>query len=65
MPPYQQRVITERSELLDKTEKLGVFLSGTIFNSVALDEQSRLIKQYAFMKLYLEILDERIAAWRS
>jgi hypothetical protein len=63
MQPHQERVVTERAELADKTEKLGTFLFGNIFNSLVPEERTRLLKQYAFMKAYLEILTERIAAF--
>ena len=63
MQPHQERVVIERAELYEKTVKLGTFLFGSVFNSLNLEEQTRLLKQYAFMKLYLEVLDQRIAAF--
>lgn len=63
VPPHQERVINERTELADKVEKLGRFLFGSLFDSLHSDEQKRLVKQYAYMKLYLEVIDERVAAF--
>jgi len=61
--PYQERVILERKELAEKTNKLVAFLFGVTFNSLDAMEQARLLKQYACMQFYLGILDERIAAF--
>jgi hypothetical protein len=63
MLPHQDRVVTEHSDLADKTEKLGRFIGGELFNSLAQEEQVRLEKQYKYMRLYLEVLHERIAAF--
>lgn len=63
MLEHQKRVLGERAELFDKTEKLNRFLFGIVFNSLGAEEQTRLVKQHAYMKLYLEMLDERIAAF--
>jgi hypothetical protein len=63
MPPHQERVIVERQELAEKTEKLRVFLDGKIFATLDPAEQGRLARQHVCMKVYLEILDERIAAF--
>ena len=65
IPPHQQRVINERSELFDKVEKLQVFTNGNVvFNSLPDDEQKRMVNQYYAMSLYLDILDQRISAFR-
>jgi hypothetical protein len=60
MQLHQQRVVDEHKELAMKTEKLGEFLYGTLFGSLHQAEQARLLRQYAYMKMYLEILQERI-----
>ena len=67
MKPHQQRVAQERTELAEKLDKLGRFLfEGTsIVLSLPVDEQARLLKQYSYMRIYLEVLDERIAAFES
>jgi len=63
--PYQARVLTERADLSEKVEKLGRFLfDGTsAVLSLPVDEQARLLKQYSYMRIYLEVLDERIVAF--
>lgn len=63
MQPHQQRVLDERTELADKTEKLAKFFSGSIFASLALEERSRLGRQLGLMRAYLEVLDARIEAF--
>jgi hypothetical protein len=63
LAPHQKRVVTERAELLDKCEKLSMFIFGPIYSSLAVTEQSRLSRQLDAMKLYLAILDERIEAF--
>ena len=63
MLEHQKRVLGERAELADRAEKLDRFLFGMVFNALGAEEQTRLVKQYAYMKLYLEMLDERIAAF--
>lgn len=63
MEPQQERVVKERDELLDKTEKLAVFIERSVIHkSLPEEEQSRLSRQLGVMKLYLAILDERIEA---
>jgi hypothetical protein len=64
MAPHQERVLSERAELLGKVEKLGKFITfGPIYKTLPEDEQSRLSRQLDVMKLYLCILDERISAF--
>ena len=63
MAPHQKRVIYERQELDEKLQKLGSFLFGDIFNSLHEDERTRLLKQNAYMTMYRDILDARIAAF--
>jgi len=63
MKPHEQRVVDERSALADKEEKLGAFLYGIVFNSLPQEERMRLVRQRTYMALYLNVLDERIAAF--
>lgn len=63
MAPHQERVVNERDELADKTHKLGNFMGTSTFRLLDSDEQDRLFKQYAFMRLYLDVLGERIATF--
>jgi uncharacterized protein HemY len=72
MLPYQERVIEERAQLSEKLVKLDAFLdrrnvsaaSDTV-NSLGEDERRRLVRQSLAMQNYLDILDERIAAWTA
>lgn len=61
MQPHQQRVVQERDELQDRTQKLGEFiLNNPIFQSLSEEEQTDMSEQHYFMSRYLEILDKRI-----
>ncbi len=63
MPPHQERVVTERDELDEKLHKLEVFLQGTLYASLPEGEKTRLVMQQGFMAGYLQVLNERIAAF--
>lgn len=65
MLAHQERVVKERADLAEKVDKLGRFLfeGKSIVLSLPVDEQHRLLKQYSYMRVYLEVLDERIAAF--
>ena len=60
MAPHQQRVVTEREELVHKLDKLIEFLKGDMFRSLPADEQERLTRQSAIMEQYSGVLAERI-----
>lgn len=64
MQDFQQRVVDEKTELDDKTSKLGAFTQGPLFASLPNEEQARLIRQYTLMGGYSEVLGERIAAFK-
>lgn len=60
--PHQQRVVDEKNELAEKVTKLGAFiLDNPIFNTLDVEEQTDLHRQYAVMQTYLTILDSRIS----
>ena len=63
MHPHQQRVVNEKSELSEKLDKLETFEGGAIYTSLPPAEQSRLTRQLLIMKLYEQVLSERIAAF--
>lgn len=63
MQPHQERVVAEKTELDDKREKLLRFFMGDIYKKLPVDEQDRLSKQETAMKVYSDILGERIAAF--
>lgn len=63
MLEYQQRVISERSELAERTAKLGEFIGSPRINALGIDAQALLFKQHKVMNEYLNILGQRIAAF--
>jgi hypothetical protein len=62
MAPYEERVIVEERELRFMLERLDAFISSDKFMSVE-DEEDRtlLLRQAEAMRLYLDILGQRIA----
>jgi hypothetical protein len=60
---FQDRVRTERADLNEKLDKLTAFRAGPAWAGIPNDERERLIDQGDAMLSYLEILDERIAAF--
>jgi CBS-domain-containing membrane protein len=64
IPEYQQRVITEKTDLDEKLSKLSSFIEREDFRSIVrTDEQERLIRQKVIMGLYSEVLAERVASF--
>jgi hypothetical protein len=63
MKPHQERVVTEKSELDEKRQKLTAFIGGEIYRGLDPVEQSRLNRQLEAMTLYSNVLGERIAAF--
>jgi len=61
MAPHQQRVVTEREELVHKLDKLTEFLKGDLYRSLSVDERERLARQHGIMEQYSNVLAERIA----
>jgi hypothetical protein len=63
MEAFQQRVVDEKTELSDKLDKLETFVDGKIYNSLPPAEQSRLSRQLLIMRLYEQVLSERVSAF--
>lgn len=63
LPPHQQRVIDELSELNDKMVKLETFVDTPLFATLDEAERRRLMAQHGAMFAYSSILAERIAAF--
>jgi hypothetical protein len=63
MQPHQERVVTEKTELDEKIDKLDTFRAGKIFSTLPIDEQDRLNMQLSVMRQYSGILADRIAAF--
>lgn len=66
LQPHQQRVIVERDELSVKLAKLIVFIKSNDFAKKVQDERERgwLTQQKDIMSQYLDILNERIDAFK-
>ena len=60
---HQQRVVSEKSELDGKIEKLNAFGKGDLFLTLPEAEQDRLRRQSTIMGMYSGVLGERIAAF--
>jgi hypothetical protein len=65
MEAYQQRVVSEKSDLDEKTAKLGEFIKSDKFDELPEDERERLARQHDCMEEYSEVLGERITAFKS
>lgn len=63
MQPFQQRVVDEKRELDDKSEKLLAFINGEVFPTLPPGEQERMNRQWQFMNGYSGVLGERIEAF--
>jgi len=61
--PYQERVIEEQADLDDKIVKLNRVICGVCSFEATHDESIRMKNQVLAMKLYSNILKERIKAW--
>lgn len=65
MEEFQQRVVTERINLVKLLEALDRFIAtGSIFTSLPIAEQSRLRLQAIHMRAYSHILGQRIDAFK-
>ena len=63
LAPHQKRVVAERDELNDKFGKLHDFTISPMFGELEEAERVRLSRQILIMKLYQQVLTERIAAF--
>lgn len=63
MEDFKVRVIEERDELLIKLDKLGTFLYSASFETLGKKDKDLLVKQFAAMQKYVEILNIRIDAF--
>jgi len=59
--PHQLRVLNEEAELAERVDKLYAFMVSERFDAVPDDEQDRMEKQHEAMKVYRDVLRERIA----
>ena len=64
MEDYQERVIAEKNELAGRLSKLRAFNRSVGYTTLSYAERGRLTRQEIAMGTYLEILEERIQAFR-
>lgn len=66
MEAYQERLIMEKTELDSKIDKLREFLAEDFYkDNIFSDEQKRLCRQELIMRLYSDVLGDRIDAFHS
>ena len=61
MPAYQERVVVEHNELVEKQNALNDFIVGDNFTKVDSAERERLRLQYNIMTAYILVLKQRIS----
>ena len=61
MPAYQERVIVEHNELVEKQNALNDFIVSENFTKVETAERDRLRLQYNIMTSYILVLKQRIS----
>jgi len=62
LPPFHQRIKAERTQLIDRIQKLVAFIGMDRFLGLDAFEQSRLNSQLDYMQSYRRELDERLIA---
>ena len=60
MQPHEQRVVTERDELIKKTRALSDFMGGAIYANLEYEDRKLLSIQIHAMTTYTEVLNARI-----
>lgn len=63
-PPHEQRVHNELHQLRDRNDKLKAFLHTDRFTSLVPAEQVRLSRQYSLQQQLIQVLSERVAAFK-
>jgi hypothetical protein len=61
MQPHEERVLAEEAELSDRLNKLGAFIHGETFPTLAAEDQRLLQEQDDCMRAYAGVLRQRIA----
>ena len=61
LQPHEQRVVDERTELIDKITKLHAFFRTEIFKNIQEEDQNLLEEQVQLMMNYSDVLLKRIA----
>lgn len=60
MIDFQERVVTEKSDLDEKINKLSKFVTTSVYDGLEVGERVRLSKQLEVMHAYSNLLNERI-----
>ncbi len=60
---YRERVIAEKATLDDSTERLREFVHGSVYPTLAVEEQNLLLQQLGMMIGLQATLRDRIAFW--
>lgn len=63
MQPHQQRVIDEKKDLDEKLTKLLNFVLTDTYDQLDREEKRRLGTQAHYMRMYSDVLGQRIAAF--
>lgn len=63
--PYQERVIEERDELVDRIERLAAFLLNPAVTKLRITERNLLHDQQRVMTEYAAILNQRIRLFKE
>lgn len=62
LPPHQQRVLDEHTQLFDRVNKLGAFINNSeTFKTLPAEEMQRLMRQHSLMMQYQDVLEARIS----
>jgi hypothetical protein len=65
MEPHQERVVAEYREASARLQRLSEFIKlNPVFATLPLAECRRLVRQQTYMFLYVEVLNERIEAFK-
>ena len=66
MEDFQQRVVDEKAELDERTDRLEKFIaSSPVFAESPVGERHRLVRQHTHMAAYSDVLGERISSFGS
>lgn len=65
MKAFQNRVIKEKQELVDKLERLQAFILTGAFDELDEAERERLYHQRDIMEMYVRVLAARVSAFKK
>ena len=65
MKDWQERVVDEKRELVDKLDRLVTFMGSATYNELPNAAQRHLWRQQQLMSLYVDVLAERIEVFEE